>query len=342
MPLTPLPGNVRFRALQLGIQSALGTPVAATRRVPWRFTPTIDPHWTTPDVDTGTLDPAQAPYRTAIDVTGQATGPLAANDAQLLWALLLKGGVTPTVTSGRDTWQFSPSSTVQDPFEIATGEWGDETPDVFQMEGGVLDSLTLQFPQDLGPIQITGAMRFASVVYPGTLTGGIGVDLNPTWLYGADTRLYIDDAAGSIGISPILNSMHDASITINNNIDVKRFSNGSNTRFNAAGYGRGARLMETTFTLAKSTAALAEVAKWLNATAQQRFLALDTTGPIISGGVPYSQRIRWAGYWFTRSESAVNSNSAAQLVCRGVYNSALTAPIDVRLINTAATLAPAT
>lgn len=339
MPLTALPGNVRFRALQLGVQTTLGTPVAATRRLPWRFTPTIDPHWTTPDVDTGTLDPAQAPYRTAIDVTGQSVGPLAANDAQILWAALLKGGVTPTVTSGRDTWQFSPSSVAQDAFEIFTGEWGDETADVFQMEGGVLDSLQLQYPQDLGPIMTTGTWRFASVVYPGTLTAALPVDPLPTWLYGADTRLYIDDAAGSIGISPILNTMHDASITITNNLDVKRFSNGSNTRFNAAGYGRGARLMETTFNLAKTAAALAETAKWLNATAQQRFLALDTTGPIISGGVPYSQRIRWAGYWFTRTEGAVGSNSTAQLVCHHVYNPSLTAPIDVRLINTAATLA---
>ncbi len=75
MVVQALPGNVRFRAYQLGLQSDLLTRVNATRRVPWRFTPTVDPHWTYPDVDTGTLDPAIAPYRMAVDVTSaQATG----------------------------------------------------------------------------------------------------------------------------------------------------------------------------------------------------------------------------------------------------------------------------
>ena len=76
MVVQALPGNVRFRAYQLGLQSDLLTRVNATRRVPWRFTPTVDPHWTFPDVDTGTLDPAIAPYRMALDVTGQAAGPI--------------------------------------------------------------------------------------------------------------------------------------------------------------------------------------------------------------------------------------------------------------------------
>lgn len=93
--------------------------------------------------------------------------------------------------------------------------------------------------------------------------------------------------------------------------------------------------METTFNLAKSTAALNEYAKWLNANAQERFVALDTTSTtIITGSTPYSQRIRFSGYWYTRTEGAVGSNSTAQLVCRHHYNPSLVAPIDVRVINT--------
>lgn len=342
MTVNAMPGNVRFRAFQLGKETTFGTPVAATRRMPWRFSPTVDPHWTSPDVDTGTLDPAIAPYRMATDVTGQATGPLAANDAQILWAALLKGGVAPTgPTDSAYTWAFQPASGTADPFEILTAEWGDEvTGDQWRYEDGVLDQLQLQFPQDLGPIAITADWRFASATYPHIMTGSLSVDTNPTWLYAADTRLYIDDVAGSIGITPLVNTMHDASIQIQTNVDVKRFANGSNTNFAVAGYGRGARTMQTTFTLAKSTAGLAEAVKWLNADPVERFLCLDTTSrKLIGASSHYSQRIRFAGYWFTRSEQAVNSNSAIQLVCNHIVDPSLASAIDVRVVNGMSALA---
>ena len=336
MTVAALPGNIRFRAFQLGKETTFGTPVAATRRMPWRFNPTIDPHWTTPDVDTGTLDPAIAPFRTATDITGQATGPLAANDASALWALLLKGGVAPSgPADSAYTWQFSTASTSQDLFEIVTGEWGDDTTDCFQYGSGILEQLQLSFPQDLGPIQLTADFRFAKVDYPNPLTPALNVETNPAWLYAADTALYIDDTAGSIGITPLINTMHDASITINNNPDVKRFANGSNANFEVAGYGRGPRTMQTTFTFAKSVAGLAEVVDWLNANPVERFISLNTTSRKLIGATStYQQRIRFAGYWFTRSEQAVGSNSAVQLVCNHIYDPNLAnGPIDVRVIN---------
>lgn len=335
-----MPGSVRFRAFQLGVETTFGTPVPATRRMPWRFAPTVNPNWTTPDVDTGTLDPAIAPFRTAVDVTGQSTGPLAGEDAQVLWAALLKGGVSPTgPTDSAYTWQFSPAATSQDPFEIFTGEWGDDTTDEFQYGSGVLDALQLTFPQDLGPIQHQGDWRFATVDYPNPLTGGLDVERDPSWLYAADTELLIDDVAGSIGITRLTDTMHDATIQISNNLDVKRFANGSNANFAVAGYSRGMRTMQTTFTFAKSVAGLNEVAKWLNAAAQERFVVLNTTSRKLIGATStFQQRIRFAGFWFTRSEAEVGSNSAVQLVCNHIYDPDLVAPIDVRLINDQATI----
>lgn len=338
MTVNALPGNVRFRAYQLGLQSALGTRVNATRRVPWRFTPTVDPHWTFPDVDTGTLDPAIAPYQMAVDATGQAVGPLAANDAQILWSGLLKGGVTPTGSTAK-TWLFQPAATSADAYDPVSAEWGDEvTGDQFAYVGGIIDQLQLTFPQDLGPIQVQADYRFASVTYPFTRQN-LSVDTNPSWLYGADTALYINDNAGSIGVTRMVDTMHDASITIAANTDVKRFSNGSNTNFNVSGYGRGPRTMETTFNFSKSTQALQEFADWLNANPVERFVCLDTTSrKIITGSTPYQQKIKFAGYWFTRSENAVGSNTTAQLVCKHVYDPNLSSPIDVTVVNTMATL----
>lgn len=340
MTVASVPGHVRLRAFQLGKETVFGTPVAATRRMPWTFVPNIDPHWTRPDVDTGTLDPAQAPYRTGIDLTGTSTGPLAMNDAHTLWAALLKGGETAAGAGAAKTWDIDPASTSADVYELFTGEWGDEvTGDNMQFASGIVDSLTLTWPQDLGPVTHSANWRFAKLTYPSTLTGALAVDPIPNYLYAADTKLYIDSVAGSIGISPITDALHDSSITVNANTDVKRFMNGSNARFNVSGYGRGLREIEVAFTLAKTTAALAEFANFLNAAPTERFVVLDTTSAaIITGVTPYSHKVRFAGHWYARTEQTVGGNSVAQLVCRQMYDTVLGKPIEVIIVNSNASL----
>lgn len=335
MTVVATPGHVRLRSFQVGKETTFGTPVAATRRMSGRFTPTVNPNWTNPDVDTGTIDPAQAPYRTGIDLTGQYVGPATFNDCVNLYAPLLKGGVTPTGGPAY-VWDFQPASTSADAYEILTAEWGDEvTGDEWQFGSGIVDQLQIAFPQDLGPAVMTADWRFANYTYPHTITGALAVEPAPAYIYAADTTLYIDNAAGSIGDSPLTNSLHDASITIAANTDVKRFMNGSNTRFNLSGYGRGARTLESTFTLAKTTASLIEFANFLNAAPTERFVSLDTTSAaFVTGTTPYVHRIRFAGYWYTRTESTVNGNSVAQLVCRHIYDPAVTGgPIRVMVTN---------
>jgi hypothetical protein len=335
MTVAALPGNVRLRAFQLGKETTFGSAVAATRRFGWSFAPTVDPHWTFPTSDTGTLDQALPPYRMALDVTGQATGPLAYNDAPYLWAALAKGGVTPTGGGTAKTWTYTPASTSQDIFEIFTGEWGDETTDQFQYADGVLDILQLTYPQDLGPIAVQADWRFASVVYPNAKTA-LSVDPAPTWAYAADTSYYFNDSAGAIETTQLSNSVHDAVLVINNNLDVKRFQNGSNTRFQVAGYGRGLRTFQVTYNFAKSTAALAEVAKWLNANPVERFASIRTDSvQAAQAGIDYSQDIRFSGYWFTRTEGTYGTaNTTAQLVCQGWLDQTLTYPFNVAVVNT--------
>lgn len=326
MTVSALPGSVRLRAFQTGPQSAFGTAVSATRRHPWRFAPTVDPHWTDPDIDTGTLGRAVPPYRTAIDVTGQSTGPLAFDDIPTLMTALHKP-VTPSPSGAVITWTDLPAETTLDPFQLFTGEWGDEVAaDQFQYQDGILEQLVLTFPEDLGPISHQGNWRFAAVSYPHSMTGGLSVDAAPVWAYGADTKLYLDTTAGGIGATPLLNTLHMATLTIQGAIDVKRFMNGSNTRFQAQGYGRGLRTTETSFKFAKSSAALAEAAAWLNADAQHRYVSLKTVSPTVipTSAVAFSNELRFSGYWYTRAESTYgNANTAMELVCRSTYDQAL-------------------
>lgn len=336
MPVAAVAGNVRLRAFQLGLETTFGTAVPATRRFPWKYAPVVDPHWTWPDADTGTLDQAINPYRLRQDTTGTATGPLAYNDAPYLWAALTKSGVTPS----SNVWTFTPASTSQDSFEIFSGEWGDETADQYRFTSGVIDRLQLTYPEDLGPVTISADWRFASSTYPHT-KAALSVDFAPTWVYAADTSVYIDSTAGGIGGTVLTNTAHGLTVDIQNNIDVKSFENGSNTRFQVAGYGRGLRQNTTTFSFAKTTAALQEVADWLNASPVERFLAIDTVAPdIVTGVLHYAHKVRFAGYWFTNTLDATygTTNTVNQLVCQGFLDQTLAYPFQAIVTNGLASL----
>jgi hypothetical protein len=323
-PVAALPGNVRLRAFQMGLQTTFHVPVTATRRFGLRFAPNIDPHWTWPDTDTGTLDQAIAPYRTRIDVMGPLTGPLAYDDAPYLWAMTAKAGVTPTA----HVWDYQPASKSQDAFEIFTAEWGDETTDQYQLEDVIVDKLTLTYPEDLGPIQVSADLRGSAEAYPHAMAA-LDVDSQPVWAYMADTSVYINDTAGTLGNTKLTNTLHGATVEISNNIDVKSFANGSNTRFQAAGYGRGLRGFQATFNFAKSTAALAEIVNWLANDPVRRFVSLKTVSPTLipASSVPYSHEIRFPGYWFTNTPGIYQTaNTTNQIVIQGLFDATLTYP----------------
>ena len=338
--LTPIAGTTRLRAFQLGLETTPLTPIAATRRMPWSFAPTVNPNWTFVTADTGTLDEAIAPYRQALDVTGTSTGELFSNDVPTLLSAGVKGGLSLVGGGAAKTMTAAPASTSQDVFDTWTGEWYDDaTGDAFQGAGGLIESLTLTYPNTGGIITHSANWRFASVVYPGTPTGALSVDTNPTPLYSTDTQLSINDTAGAIGTTVFSNQVYDIAITLNNALDIKRFSNGYATRFALAGYSRGPRTFSVTITFAKATAAIAEVVKWLGNTASERFLDINTVSTqIITGATPHQMRWRVPGYWFTRTDTTVNTNTAFQLTANGIYDTTLTYPFQALSVSSRATL----
>ncbi len=338
--LSPILGVTRLRAFQLGLETTPLTQHAATRRMPWSFTPSVDPHWTTPTADTGTLDPAIAPYRQASDITGTSTGECYANDMPNLLSAAIMGGISATTSGTAKTWTYAPASTSQDVFDTFTGEWFDDaTGDAQAYPGGVVEQVTFTYPQDLGPITHSADWRFSNVVYPATPTGALSVDTQPTPLFAADTVLSINDTAGSIGITPFQNQVYDIAITLTNNLDIKRFQNGSNTRFQVANYGRGARAFSLVVTFAKATQAIAEAVKWLGSAPTERFFEINTQSTALaSAGIPYSLRWRVPGYWFTRTEETINSNTGFQLMANAIYDSTLTYPFQVVSVGQRASL----
>ncbi len=337
--LTPIAGVTRLRAFQLGLETSPLTANAATRRMPWSFAPTVDPHWTFVTADTGTLDEAIAPYRMALDVTGTTTGELFANDVPTLGSAGIMGGIT-SVGATAKTWTYAPAATSQDVFDTWSGQWFDDaTADAFSGGGGLINDFTLTYPQDGGIITHSANWRFATVAYPGTITGALAVDTNPTPLYATDTTLAINDTSGAIGTTVFTNQVYDIALTLNNNLDIKRFANGYSTRFQLNGYSRGPRTFDLVITFAKATAAIAECVKWLGNTASERFFEINTVSTaIITGATPYQMRWRIPGYWFTRADQTINTNTGFQLTAHGIYDPTLTYPFQLYTVNTRSAL----
>jgi len=340
MPLTPVPGITRLRAFQLGKESTFKTAVARTRRMPWTFAPTINPNWTKSTSDTGTIDLALAPYKMALDVTGAATGQLYSDDFPTVISAGIMGGLSFTGAGAAKTMTAAPASLTQDVFDSYCADWYDDaTGDAWVMRGGVINDFSLEYPQDQGPINLTANWRFAAVTYPGTPTAGLNVDLNPTPLYCADTYFFINDTTGAIGTTQLVDQVYGATLAVNNNLDIKRFADGNSTRFEAQNYGRGERVLDFTWTFAKATAAIAESVKWIADSPTERFAEIRTMSTVnAQAGIPHQLRWRIPGFWFTRTEQTINTNTGFQLAGQQIYDPTLTYPFQVLSTSTRAAL----
>ena len=335
----PIQGFTRFRKHNVGKQSSFSSNVAATRRLPYRGAIELDPARTFPDVDTGSLDPTMSPFQGAAEYTGSWEGNLAFDDAPYLWAGSLKGGVTPTGATAK-TWTFQAASLTADDFEYLTDEWGDDVAtDSITGGSGIIDSLELGFEEDLGAWTVNADLLYARVTLGGGFTGGLTVDSTPNWVYGADTEVYVDSAFGSIGTTKWTDTVHGAKLTINANNDQKRFANGSNTRFQLAGYGRGEREIELELVVAKTSSTITEAQTLDDSPVPTRYIEVKTTSPeIITGSTPYSQSIRGAFRLMSREDGEIGGNSTITLTYRGVYDSDLGYAIRAVVVNTLSSL----
>lgn len=324
--MSTIQGFTRFRKHQIGKQSVILTAVPATRVVPYSGPIVINPNRTDPQVDTGSLDPILDAYLGAFAYTTSwaGTGALAYNDLPYVIAASWKGGVTPTLSSGAYTWTFQAASLTADNFEYLTDEWGDDqnATDGLQGVGGVINDYSMGFPDTLGAWDVNANLVFANVNEATARTGGLVLDQNPTWLYGGDTLVALDTASGSFGITPLTDDVHSAMITVNNNLDLKRFANGSNSMLRLAGYGRGNRTMEVKIIRAKTAASMAE-RNTLNANpTPNRYCQLATTSStIISGAIKYSSTINVPVRLFAVADGAIGNNSTLEFTYHSFYDS---------------------
>ena len=351
--MSPIVGYTRFRRHQLGLQTVLNTGVAATRRLGVRGVPDINPNWTDQDeVDTGSIDTVLAPYRVGSDLTlPLAFNPLNFNDIPLIMSAGVIGGQTAAAIGGGGyTWTHAADSLAATTLDYFTDEFADDAnnldsgppEDGIQLIGGVIQRIELTMPEGLGPWQASTSWRFSKVNAHVTPTAGLLLSSNSVIAFGADTALFIDDTSGGIGGTQITDSLHSASIVIENTLDLKRFANGSNTRFQIDGYGLAARAITATFRFAKTSAIVAalnsETVDWLSADAVNRYVSLVTTSTALAeAGNPYSWNQRFSGTWRTRAEQEIGGNSVVELSMMGRYDLGLGYPYRSVAVNTLAT-----
>lgn len=324
----PISGFTRFRQWAFSAaQSAHGTAATPSGAFPWRGTPNINPNWTDlDDVDDGSIDVTLQPYRKQLDTTVTLAGPADFNSLPEVMNMGVRGGVAPTGGGAAKTWTHTALSLTATTLDEASAQWGDDYgSDDMRFKDGVIESIEITFPEDLGPATISTQWYFGSVDSGVTKVASLVLPSNLPLIFGADTALYIDSTAGAIGGTQISNSLHSGSIKITNTIDKKRFMNGSNSRFAVAGYGLAERSVEATFTFAKIDSIAgstgSEIVKWLNSTAVSRFLQLKTTSTeIITGSTPYSWTQNFSGDWRQRTDGELGGNSTITLMLKGRYN----------------------
>lgn len=332
-------GFVKSRKRQWAYQgsnsSLIDTAVAATRIVPYRGVPTVNPNWTFEDVDDGTLIGVQAPSMRRWDITSPPAGPVAYDDLPHVFSASLHGGVTASGGGTAKTWAFQPDFTniASTPLGMLTEEYGDdvgdpsgETPaDWFQLVGGVFETIRLAGVVGEGPLQLTSTLRFAkaastgSTDYPvsGSVPAALTIDASPVWVYPDDLEVFIDDAYGSIGTTKITDAVHSIDWQVTNAFDLKSFANGSNTRFQIRGYGRGMVSSSLALEFAKTSQTvglLSEADDWLSKEPVKRFIELRFTSPeLAQASVPHSLVARLAGWYTTREDGARGGNTVVTL-----------------------------
>lgn len=291
-------------------------------------------------MDVGSLDPILPPYALAPEVTMDgATGPLDFDNDAVRMSAGLKGGVTPTGPTGGTayTWTFTASSLTADAFDYYSVQTGDDTSDSAgagtNAFGAVIDELSEEMTEELGPWTVSDNWIAAGAVY-GNRTAAITISNTMPWVFGADTKFYLDSNPAAIGITPVDGAVRGATLTVRNNLDPKRFADGSNTRFNLQAYGRGQREIELTVTVEKTTQMIAEVATLDDTPVPNRYWKVATSSTELAGSaIPYSINTFLPMRLYSVADGEIGGNANWTLTYRGFYDTTLTYAFKRIIVN---------
>ncbi len=335
----PVQGLVKMRKHQLGWQgTTMNVAVAAVRAYPFSGVPSVDPQWTDPEVDQGSLDPITPPYRGQGDYTASLDDPaLKYNNLPIMLGAVLGGTVAPTTVSTHETWQWEPVSvsTPPDP-DIWTYEFGDDVvTDWYQMVDGILETLEITGSRDPdGPLTASMSWRFGAVFgsgftdfpdNPTVPTSGLEVATDDIMVYLKDGLINIASTVAGLSAGQVSDALHAFTLRITRELDQKRYANGEQS-FNIDAYATASRAIELELRFAKTEDTVGEGSEsdaWFSESSVNRYIqlvfestAMASTGP----DVPYSWEFTAPMRYYTREEDAVGGNSIIVLTAHAFYD----------------------
>jgi len=330
----PIQGFVRLRKHQLARQAVFGTKVPATRRYPFRGTPSANLNWTDPDVDAGSRDPVAAPYRTASDLTAPLTdAALQYNNLPAMLAAFFGGAEVPTGGGPAKTWNWHPASETLDDPDVFTYEFGDDVlTDWYQFGDGILETLAFTGAEGLGPISVAMGWRFGSFASTGSTdspvtgtvpTPDLALDIEGTIVYLKDMKIAIASDPGDLGTSQVVDALHSFALNLGQAVDQKRFANGSQN-FDIDAYGPGARTIDLACTFAKTADTVgvgSESDAWMSDQAVNRYVRLTFTSTVMTtGATPYSWIVEFPMRYYTREEGEQGGNTTVVLTGHAFFD----------------------
>ncbi len=322
-----------LRQAQSALEVVRGTDLAATRKVYAQIAEQYERALSAFVDTTGTFEARRRPVYAREKPRFTATDLCTFEDLAWWMQLAVKGGVSGVTDSGVPTpaftYAFTPSNAADD-----------------------IKSMVLEFNESGNPYQCTQVM-----VDQWTLRGDSDNDGEPGWMFEANmpglawstttftgsladrttevipargTKLFIDDASGSIGATQKSGKLVSWSLTGVNNIHYKAFAEDEST-FAANKVGRGARTFDAQFTFEFDDDV--EFAKYRNAQPQQRKIRLEREGTIIHTTVKKRLRVDMAGYWSSWARGDREGNLTATFNLMAFFDTALSKSFSVELVN---------
>lgn len=328
-------GLVRLRKHQFGRQSVLKTAVAATRAYGWSGVPSLDLAWTDPEVDVGSIDPVEAPFRGAEDITwSESTDSLRYNDLPRVLAGIFGGNEVPTGAGTAQTWTHEPASLTSDAIDVFTGEFGDDVlDDWYQFRDGILESVEFTGSDGLGPIAASIDWRFGHWASTGSTdspvtgvvpTPALNVEKNAAIVYLKDMEIRLADTEAGLAAGKVTNSLHAFALRITQEWDQKRFANGAQN-FEIDDYARGPRTIELEATWAKTDRIVgtgSESDDWMSDEPVTRYAQLVFVSKVLAQAPStyYGWTVTLPMTYRTREEGDLNNNTTVVLTGKAFYD----------------------
>lgn len=325
---------------QAGIEVTRGTPVAATRKVYADITPSIDRPFNWGRSRTGTYNARRRPSTGRIRPTFSAVDSATFEDLPWWLQFGLKGGVTGVTdadTPPAYTYTFVPSLSTDD-LKSMTLEFN-EAGNPMESSQVMVNSFTLRFDSDndsesewMIDLELLGRDVTTGITYTAALSERV---TEPILARG--TKIFLDDTAAEIGDTQLLGYLINGSITVNNNLHMKAFSEDENY-FAANRVGRGERTVDAQFTFEFDNHT--ELDNYLNPVPVERFVRLSREGTEINDApTPKSMEIDLNGYWTSWSRSDREGNLTAVFGMQAGFNATTATDLSITVVNALASLA---